>query len=270
MGRSYNNGGSVQPFEGQEILSAFICPTLQGNANNYFINNRGFVNASALYVSAISPVNITGLVGAIPNRELLLFNLGSNAITLKDASGSSATANQFLLGADLILNENQSVKLIGVPTGGWASQGGTGGGGGSTAAGALVTLSTTQNIPNATFTAVSFDTVQFDVSAIPLYSGANPTRLTAPSDGLYIATMSLKWGDTQGSYDACEFRVNGASPFAYSSNYGNIGIVGNSLSVILNLLATDYVEAMAFQAGGGTLTLGRSDTGTSFGLAKIG
>lgn len=250
MGRSYNNGGSIQPFEGQEILSAFICPVLAASANDYFINNRGFANASALYLGASAAVNLTGLVGATPNRDLLLFNIGASSITLKDTSGASLAANRFLLGADVILKQNQSIKLIAIPTGGWGAQGGAGGGAGATSIGALVTQNVLQVLASATNNPITWDTKIFDTGAF--WSAASDTKFTVPTNGLYLLNYNIfGQGDAGNTFVFGSFRVNGINP-TYGTSVGQFDSVGSgnagsvNQSIVLNLLAGDFVEAMVF------------------------
>lgn len=153
MGRSFTPaGGAPTPFEGQELLSVYAPSPLQASVNNYTENVRGFANASLLSLSATTAVNVTGLTGATANRELTLLNTGAAAITLKNASGASLAVNRFQLGADVILAQNQAVKLIGLAAGGWASQssaGGGGGGGAPSTATFITETDETGSLPNS-------------------------------------------------------------------------------------------------------------------------
>lgn len=151
MGRSFTpQGGAGTPFEGQEILSAFVCTPLQASTNDYTVNLRAFVNASVLMVGATAAINLTGLQGATPNRELTLLNISANPIVLKNASGLSLAANRFQFGADITLAQNQAVKLLGLAAGGWASQGGGGGGGGAPSTETFITVTDeTVTLPNS-------------------------------------------------------------------------------------------------------------------------
>lgn len=259
MGRSFNNGGSIQPFDGQEILSAFICPALPANTNDYFINNRGFVNASVLYVSATGAINLTGLVGATANRELLLFNTSANIITLKNASGLSALANRFNFGADVALNQFESVKLLGLPSGGWGTQGGAAGGASSGGVGALVTQAIVQSLPGSANTAITWDTKVFDTGGF--WNAGSDTKFTITKTGLYLLSCNV-FGETAGGPSIDVFggiRINGATVYgtAYAAFAGGSGGNAESTnqSLILNLNATNFVEATIFAQTGNAVTI---------------
>lgn len=260
MGRSFTpQGAAGTPFEGQELLSAFVCTPLQASVNDYFVNQRGFVNASLLQISSTAAVNLTGLRGATPNRELLVLNTGASAITVKNASGLSLAVNRFQLGADVVLNQNQAIKLVGLAAGGWAAQGGADGGSAPVAAVAVTVALTLvdQAIASGVSTAVSFDTSILDTAA--LWSIANPTRLIAPAAGNYLVTATGLWATTGANGEVLmRFRVNGAGLFyGVSSIPTSItgSTPGNSVAIILPLGAADYVEVMVFQNTGNPLNL---------------
>lgn len=96
------------------VQAAFITPTVLGaSQNNYRPTN--FATASAVRLVASTPVDITGIdsaTDAIPTGFTQSWcNVGGNAITLKNNSGSSSAGNKFALGADLVLGADQSVLL---------------------------------------------------------------------------------------------------------------------------------------------------------------
>ena len=148
MGRSFNTSdGGVTPFFGAELLAGVNCPTLSANTNNYSFNNLQFKNASILLLSASAAINFTGLVGSVPNREIVLLNTGAFNITLVDSSGLSLAQNRFSLGGSNIeMTPSMAVRLLGLPTGGWTTQGGGGGGGGAT----LIVTDGTHTVTGAT------------------------------------------------------------------------------------------------------------------------
>lgn len=65
---------------------------------------------------ASTAINFTGLLAPVPetNRAIFLKNVSPNAITLVNASGSSAAANRFnaTTGGDVVLAENQWALLL--------------------------------------------------------------------------------------------------------------------------------------------------------------
>lgn len=282
MGRSFNpSGGGVTPFEGQEILSSFTPPPLQAAVNNYVVAQRGFLNASLLSLSATAAVNITGLQGAVPNRELTLLNTGASAITLKNANGASLAANRFNFGADVVVSQNQSIVLLGLAAGGWGIKGaaGSSGGGGapSTATyftatdetatlpdsvllqptGALVRLTTDVPFVASTAATVAYDTVIYDTA--DFYAVSHPTRLTAPAAGLYLLQASGEWGSAAASgFASLSFQVNGSSATLWGADgipFGTFVFPQICASVTLKLDAGDFVEVSGFQNSSGPVSL---------------
>lgn len=267
MGRSFTPaGGASTPFEGQELLSAFVCTPLQASVNDYRVAQRAFDNASLLAISATTAINLTGLQGATPYRELLIVNTGANAITLKDASGASQAPNQFHFGADVILNQNQGVKLIALAAGGWGAEGGAGGGTpGAQFSGANYAFAAAQSAPDSTFYPVVLNAPQYDVGGY--FAAGNPSRLTAPAAGVYLLTASLPWAATAALQFGAGilFRKNGVAGTYYGFN--DIGgdvtatnSASNALSFPIQLAAADYMELVALQTSGGPLAI-RTDLG---------
>ena len=294
MGRAFTPaGGAGTPFEGQEILAGFLCPPLQTSTNDYAVAARGFQNASVLYIGATAAINLTGLTGATPNRELTLVNVTAEAITLKNASGASLAVNRFNFDSDIVLNQWDGVRLVGAPPGaaGWVAPGAAGAAGApatatfvtitnetsilpnsvtlataleSTAIAATIELAlSNQSIPNATATAIEFDTVVTDPTG--LWNSATPTRLTAPVAGQYLVTATAFWATAATGEALLRIQKNGVSPSGF---YGVSSIpmlagfdAGNSVAVIVPMAAGDYVEASAFQNSGGAVSVNGSTNG---------
>lgn len=273
MGRSFTPaGGASTPFEGQELLAPFACPPLQASANDYTVAARAFANASVLYIGATAPINLTGLQGATRNRELTLVNVTANAITLKNASGASLAVNRFNFDADIVLNQWDAVKLLGSPPGasGWVA----------VAAipppappppppafsGANYGVAAGQAIATATSTAIilSAAAIQYDIGGY--FNGANPTRLTAPANGVYLLTGSVAWAvSAAAAFGAgVNFWKNGGAGvfYGYQNEAGPVASesIGNALSIPVELVAGDYMELIVFQSSGGNLSV-RSDLG---------
>jgi hypothetical protein len=122
-----------------------------------------------------------------------------------------------------------------------------------------------QSITKSTLTAVTFDTVLLDNgSDSPLangawYSAGAPTRLTAPSPCIVLAsaTAGLNAGSAWGSPAAFQVTValNGASaaPGVQGSKYAPIstmsGQTPNSALTMWKLVAGDYLELKLFWTG---------------------
>jgi len=98
---------------GQQTVAAnsIISPTaLTGNTDNY--NPTDFQSASTLRISSTSAIDLTGIIAPDTDRskKIVLVNIGTFPITLRSAT-TSAAANQFLLGDDIILSAERSYML---------------------------------------------------------------------------------------------------------------------------------------------------------------
>lgn len=82
---------------------------ITSNQNDY--NPTDLTRATALRLSSDASRDITGLQGVRDGRVLILHNVGSNPIVLKDESLSSTDAYRFALSADVTLNADQSMLL---------------------------------------------------------------------------------------------------------------------------------------------------------------
>jgi len=95
---------------GSFALGGDIAPSqITSNQNDY--NPANLATAFRLQLTSDAARTITGIQGGADGRILLLENLGSNPITLADASGSSTAANRFAFGADVIVDPNKTALL---------------------------------------------------------------------------------------------------------------------------------------------------------------
>jgi len=81
---------------------------ITSNQDNY--NPTGLSSASVLRLATDASRDITGIAGGSDGRVLLLFNVGSFNIVLKDDVTSTA-ANRFMLNGDLTLAPDESAPL---------------------------------------------------------------------------------------------------------------------------------------------------------------
>lgn len=95
--------------ERKNYLEPLVVAALAADQNDWA--PAGFKYAGLLRVSATAARNLTGIAGGTDGRRLFLFNTGTFAITLKDASASSVAANRFSFGADVTLGAGQAVQL---------------------------------------------------------------------------------------------------------------------------------------------------------------
>jgi hypothetical protein len=90
-------------------LSGDITPTqLAANTDNWA--PTGFSTASVIRASTDTSRNLTGIAGGSDGRVIVLMNVGSFNLVLKDSATSTA-ANQFAIGADITLTPKQACTL---------------------------------------------------------------------------------------------------------------------------------------------------------------
>lgn len=125
-----------------------------------------------------------------------------------------------------------------------------------TAKTARVRSSGNQSITTATFTALTFDTEDFDIWDLH-ESVTHPTRLTIPATlpGIWIVRATVTFAANATGMRAIEIRENGSQVisgpsacFALASGTTAIGVVTS-----FTFSAGDYVEALAYQDSGGAL-----------------
>ena len=126
-------------------LTGDISPAqITANQNDY--NPSGLSTATTLRLSTDASRNITGLAGGADGRVIIIHNIGSNNIVLKDDDGATSTAaNRFAFSGDLTLVGDQSCILqYDSTTSRWrlASHGVIGGGSGAPTGAQYLTLAT--------------------------------------------------------------------------------------------------------------------------------
>ena len=91
-------------------LPGDISPSqITSNQNDY--NPTSLSTASTLRINSDAARDITGLQGGADGRLVILHNIGSFTITLKDENASSTAANRFALSADSALATDQACLL---------------------------------------------------------------------------------------------------------------------------------------------------------------
>lgn len=96
---------------GDWALSGDISPAqITANQNDY--NPTGLSTASVLRLNTDASRNLTSLAGGADGRVLLILNVGSNNLVLKDDDGSTGTAaNRFALSGDVTLAGDQGAII---------------------------------------------------------------------------------------------------------------------------------------------------------------
>jgi hypothetical protein len=143
------------------------------------------------------------------------------------------------------------------------------------AAGAVQKVS--QTIPNSqTYTAITYDTLNFSQQSpgnASMWATGNNTRMTAPQAGIYVITASLMINaPTESEFAGLFIRINGnvATDCAFTGFVAStVDIFALSTSVILQLNAGDYVEAVIYNDTGENITTFVSNNCSQFSAALL-
>lgn len=113
--------------------------------------------------------------------------------------------------------------------------------------------STTQSIPDATDTALTFDTEDYDTNS--MYSGGAPTRLTINTSGTFRIEAKATF-DTNivGDYYIL-IRKNGSTTIAQSATVPAEETNALVITTSAALVSTDYIEVLVNQTSGGSLNV---------------
>ncbi len=235
-------------------LSGDISPTqLAANTNDWAPTSLS--TATVIRASTDASRNLTGLTGGADGRIIIMQNVGSFALVLKDENASSTAANRFALGgADVTLAANQACLLRYDSTSSrWRLIGSTGGGG--TLADDSVTFAKMQNIATDRLigrdTASSGDPEELTVGGGIEFTGgggiqrsaltgdvtasAGSGAMTIANDAVTYAKLQnisatdrLLGRDTAGSGDAEELTVGGGLEFTGSGGIQRSALTGDA------------------------------------------
>jgi len=127
------------------------------------------------------------------------------------------------------------------------------------AIGCRVINTSTQTIPNATMTALTFNTVIYDTDSC--WSAGAPTRLYAQRDGYYLAGGGWSLADTQNtaaSRIVTAVLVNGTNQIQGSETHSkaNTSINVSVATGMFWLSAGQYIEIAAYHDEGASKTAG--------------
>lgn len=143
----------------------------------------------------------------------------------------------------------------------------------SSAVYARVNASTGLQVANDALTVVSFNNQRTITPASVHSTTTNPTRLTAPSSGMYVISGGVRWNSlsTGAGRAVLSIRLNGATDLVTET----VGLAGTftltkNITTLYNLAATDYVELTVEQNSGSTGSLAVSaNTSPEFSLARL-
>jgi hypothetical protein len=119
-----------------------------------------------------------------------------------------------------------------------------------------------QSLANVTTTVVTWDLEHYDTNTFH-DNVLNNTRITIPAGkaGKYLIQVTLNWNSNATSYREARIRLNGSTLLAYSPiQAAASGGVANTLNVVKNLAAADYIEIQGEQASGGALSISGGNT----------
>jgi len=138
---------------------------------------------------------------------------------------------------------------------------------------ARVRRTTSQSIPNGTFTAIQLTSETWD--HLGLHSNVNNTRLTAPIDGVYLITASVFWAPSSTGRRDLGIAVNGNFvAFVAQPATSAVSEVPLSVTTVYLLEAGDFAEAKVEQTSGGALNLdagsGGSETSPEVSMTWLG
>ncbi len=188
------------------------------------------------YGVGLNPGNLVkvGPDGKIPRQllpdfptDLLLLSAGVNKGDKGDPGSTGAAGPQGITGM----------------TGATGPQGHSGAG---VTDGAVITRSTAQAIASLAYTPISFDTIVTDNGG--LYSGANPTRLTAQVEGFYIISGECWFQTNATGRRVADLIVNGVTRIARNEEATTpLELHTISISTTYYLAIGDYVELFVYQ-----------------------
>jgi hypothetical protein len=105
-----NRLGGAAVFASAVRFDSVISPAqITGNQNDY--SPTGLATANVLRLSTDAARSITGLTAVTGGGLLLLFNVGTNNLSLTNDSGSSSAANRFAIGANALIAPGHGVVL---------------------------------------------------------------------------------------------------------------------------------------------------------------
>lgn len=114
---------------------------------------------------------------------------------------------------------------------------------------------TSQAIPNNVITSISFSTENTDTDN--MWSLADPTKIFAPVNGIYLATFNAAF-TIGGGVTARQLMINHSTSGiqALFPSVGNaVWYVGGAISGTFTMLANSFVQFNAFQLSGGSLDI---------------
>jgi hypothetical protein len=146
------------------------------------------------------------------------------------------------------------------------------GGGAASFSGCRAVPNTGQAISTGTFTALVYQTETYDVGGYHSTS-SNTSRMTVPAGkaGYYDITGAVFWPAASGGVRQIQLQINGTTAIGRTVIVGSVNGIQSELFTSPYYLAVgDYVETMAYQDSGSTLTTQTGYDGNFFSMTYLG
>lgn len=257
-----------------DITSVGVTSPLTGGGTTGDVN-IAIQDASTTQKGAVQLTNSTSststTTAAVPASVKSAYDLADAAIpkSLVDAKGDLLAATADNTVARLAVGTNGQVLTADSTTATglkWAAAAG-----GATYAGCLATNGSDQNISNATVTAITFSTEEFDTDAFHSTS-TNTSRITIPTGkGGYYKVYGFQAFDTSSTGTRQLYIYKNGSAYKYTQQQGIAnGRTGVLIEATISVAAGDYLELFAYQDSGGTLSVGGGTQRSFFGADFLG
>jgi hypothetical protein len=137
--------------------------------------------------------------------------------------------------------------------------------------GARVYNDALEEIAHNTWTALTFNSEDWDSDNIHSVA-SNTSRLTCTEDGKYLVFGTARFASNATGYRGLAIQLNAGNEFArIFITPVNGSTTDLTVSTVIDMSATDYVELIVYQSSGGALNVLRNaNTSPEFGMMKIG
>jgi len=248
-------------------LAGQITPAqITANQNNY--NPASLATASTLRLSSNAARTITGLVGGVTGRLIVLMNVGSFSILLSNEDALSTASNRFTLGSTTTLVSGAVLTIVyDGTTSRWRAQAGTGGAGGG--AGSLL---------QAQWLEVSVDTT-IGTTTWPTANTIARTGVTLPTATIaaasttdFAAAGSLTILTTNGLRTTVAYtsKTGGGSPTFNGCTGGTGSIINTSALVGSIIYQANPTTTIAAGSNGVSLPTGTINVASTTGFPASG
>lgn len=111
-----------------------------------------------------------------------------------------------------------------------------------------------QTIAHDTVTTLAFNSERYDYGVMH-DNATNNSRLTAPSDGIYVITANVVWAAHATGHRTLSIQLNAATTIGSTRVLVTSGSVPARMALTTQweMNKTDYVEALVYQNSGGNL-----------------